>query len=108
MDEAAYLLKQEEEHVKYEALCRRCGACCGSLDGDPCEQLKQDESGKYFCPVYDHRIGMHKTISGVQFACVPIRYLRPNLPLRSCVYFSYFGEEDADSGDTILNSAKGK
>ncbi|MFA5346244.1 MAG: hypothetical protein WC315_08240 [Candidatus Omnitrophota bacterium] len=92
MNEAEYLRKQEEEQVKYEALCRRCGACCGSLDGDPCEHLKQDGSGKYFCPIYDHRIGMHKTISGKQFACVPIRDLRPNLPFKSCVYFSYLGE----------------
>ena len=90
MDEAEYLRKQEAEQVRYEALCRRCGACCGALDGDPCEHLKRDESGKYFCPIYDHRIGMHKTLSGKHFACVPIRDLRPNLPLRSCVYF---GEE---------------
>ena len=51
--------------------------------------LRKDESGKYFCPVYDHRIGMHKTISGINFACVPIRDLRPNLPLRNCVYFTH-------------------
>lgn len=93
MDESAYLLKQEEDQKKYEALCRRCGACCGALDGDPCEQLNRDESGKYFCSVYDHRIGMHKTISGVKFACVPIRDLRPNLPFRSCVYYSHSEEE---------------
>jgi hypothetical protein len=93
MDETAYLRKQEEERVRYEALCRRCGACCGALDGYPCVDLRRDESGKYFCPVYDHRIGMHKTVSGIQFACVPIRDLRPNLPLRSCVYFSNSGEE---------------
>jgi hypothetical protein len=95
MDEVAYLQKQEEELIKYEALCRRCGACCGAFDGDPCEHLKKDESGKYFCPVYDQRIGVHKTVSGKQFACVPIRDLRPNLPFKSCVYFSYSysGEE---------------
>lgn len=89
MDEAAYLRKQEEDEARYEALCRRCAACCGALDGDLCEELKKNESGEYFCSVYDHRIGMHKTISGKQFACVPIRYLRPNLPLSSCVYYSH-------------------
>ncbi|MFA5311666.1 MAG: hypothetical protein WC355_05125 [Candidatus Omnitrophota bacterium] len=89
MDEAAYLKKQEEEEARYEALCRRCGACCGALDGDPCEELRKNELGEYFCPVYDHRIGMHRTVSGKQFACVPIRYLRPNLPFSGCVYFSH-------------------
>jgi len=88
MDKAAYLRKQGEEEREYEGLCRRCGACCGALDGDPCEELKRDDSGKYFCSVYENRIGMHKTVSGKQFACVPIRDLRPNLPFKSCVYFS--------------------
>jgi len=88
MDEGAYIRKQKEEEIRYESLCNRCGACCGALDGDPCEELRRDDSGKYFCSVYENRIGMHKTISGKQFACVPIRDLRPNLPFRDCVYFS--------------------
>ncbi|MBU1997879.1 MAG: hypothetical protein ABIG46_05370 [Candidatus Omnitrophota bacterium] len=92
MDEEVYLRKQEVEQKRYEDLCRRCGACCGALDGDPCESLKRDESGIFFCSVYDQRIGMQKTVSGKQFACVPIRDLRPNLPLRSCVYYSHLGE----------------
>ncbi|MDD2927644.1 MAG: hypothetical protein PHE30_02200 [Candidatus Omnitrophica bacterium] len=53
----------------------------------PCEYLKKDEAGKYFCHVYGYSIGMHKTVSSKQFACVPIRGLRPNLPFQSCVYF---------------------
>ncbi len=88
MDEVEYLKKQEEDEAKYEALCRRCGACCGALGPDPCEELRKDKSGKYFCSVYEHRIGVHKTISGKQFACVPIRDLRPNLPFKGCVYYS--------------------
>ncbi|MBU0504235.1 MAG: hypothetical protein ABH882_04260 [Candidatus Omnitrophota bacterium] len=87
MDEEAYSRKQEEGRARYEALCRRCGACCGALDGDACVNLKINESGECFCSVYDHRIGMQKTVSGIRFACVPIRDLRPNLPLKSCVYF---------------------
>ncbi|MFA5096792.1 MAG: hypothetical protein WC478_05585 [Candidatus Omnitrophota bacterium] len=96
MDEAAYSRKQAEEEARYEALCRRCGACCGALDGDPCEHLKQDGSGKYFCPIYDHRIGMHKTLGGKQFACVPIRDLRPNLPFKGCAYFPYLVKDEGE------------
>jgi len=83
----AYLQKLKEEEARYEAKCRRCGACCGAYDGDPCVHLKKDEAGKYYCPVYDHRIGMQKTVSGKNFACVPIRDLRPNLPFKGCAYF---------------------
>jgi len=87
MTEEAYLLKQKEEQDKYEALCKRCGACCGANDGDPCVKLARDESGKYYCTVYATRIGMQKTRSGVNFACVPIRDLRPNLPFKDCAYY---------------------
>jgi hypothetical protein len=85
--EEEYIHRQEEESREYEARCLRCGACCGSLDGDPCTCLRREENGKYFCSVYDYRIGMHKTVSGKQFACVPIRDLQPNLPFKGCVYF---------------------
>jgi len=87
-DGLAYSRKQEEDLIKHEAMCKRCGACCGASDGDPCEHLKQDEAGKFFCPIYDNRLGTHKTISGKLFACVPIRELRQNLPSKNCVYFS--------------------
>jgi len=87
MDKESFLSRQQKEELEYEALCKRCGACCGALDGDPCEDLRKDSDGKFYCSVYTHRIGMHKTLSGKQFACVPIRDLRPNLPFRSCVYY---------------------
>ena len=87
MDKADYLLKQKEEHEKYEALCRRCGACCGAYDGDPCVHLVKCDNGKYSCSVYETRIGMRKTLSGKNFACVPIRDLRPNLTFKGCVYY---------------------
>jgi len=87
MDEMAYSQKQKEEEQKYEALCRRCGACCGAYGTDPCVRLKKDAGGKYYCNDYDNRIGLQTTISGKNFACVPIRDLRPNLPFKGCVYF---------------------
>jgi len=87
MDEIAYSQKQKEDQQKYESLCRRCGACCGAYSGDPCVHLEQETAGKYKCSVYETRIGMQKTLSGKNFACVPIRDLRPNLPFEGCVYY---------------------
>jgi hypothetical protein len=88
MIENNYTQKQKEEQEKYEALCKRCGSCCGAGDGDPCVKLRVDEAGKYFCSIYATRLGMQKTRSGVNFACVPIRDLRPNLPLKGCAYYN--------------------
>ncbi|MFA5005238.1 MAG: hypothetical protein WC561_03810 [Candidatus Omnitrophota bacterium] len=87
MDDIAYSQKQKEEQEQYESLCRRCGACCGAYSGDPCLNLEKEPSGKYRCKVYENRIGMQKTVSGKNFACVPIRDLRPNLPFKGCAYY---------------------
>jgi len=87
MDRTAYLQRQKEEEAGYEARCKRCGACCGSLGDDPCSRLRKEASGKYFCSVYDTRIGKQFTISGKEFSCVPIRYLRPQLPYKDCAYY---------------------
>jgi uncharacterized cysteine cluster protein YcgN (CxxCxxCC family) len=66
----ALQLKQLEE---WESLCGRCGNCCGLGEGDPCEHLRCDASGKYLCSIYEHRFGLRKSISGREFMCVPIR-----------------------------------
>ena len=88
MQEREFLQKQKEEESRYESCCKRCGACCGAYDGDPCTRLGKDASGKYYCNAYDKRIGMQKTVSGKQFACVPIRDLMPNLPFSGCAYYN--------------------
>lgn len=76
---------QEQELARWEAKCGRCGACCGAYDGDPCEHLRKDNQQKYFCSVYEHRFGQHKTISGKQINCVPIRQiLHASWPGDSC------------------------
>ncbi|OGX07036.1 MAG: hypothetical protein A2Z88_03005 [Omnitrophica WOR_2 bacterium GWA2_47_8] len=64
-----WLSTKEKE---WENLCTRCGACCGALD-DPCENLRKNENGKYFCAVYDRRFGTWKTVSGKELNCIPIR-----------------------------------
>ena len=86
-NDSDYSEKQGQEEAAYEARCRRCGGCCGAYDSDPCARLRKDEAGKYYCSVYDHRIGMQKTVSGKNFACVPIRILQPNLPFKGCAYY---------------------
>jgi hypothetical protein len=75
----------EEE---FESICCRCGICCGSEDGDPCEHLRQDKEGKYYCPIYEKRFGIHRTINGTIIRCVPIEEaLRSNPELRKqCAY----------------------
>lgn len=60
------------QSIEWESRCHRCGACCGAVD-DPCENLKKDVNGKFFCSVYDKRFGMWHTVSGKELNCVPIR-----------------------------------
>ena len=71
--ESDYIRRQKKEELHYEALCKRCGTCCGAEGKDPCRNLRKDEKGTYYCEVYDHRIGQQVTVSGNTFTCVPIR-----------------------------------
>lgn len=81
----AYQRWQEGQLRAWEAKCGRCGACCGTVDGDPCEHLRKDNNSKYFCSIYEHRFGLRKTVSGKEFACVPIRQiLHQSWPGDSC------------------------
>ena len=51
---------------------------CGAYDGDPCEHLRRAEGVKthgYYCSIYDHRFGLHNTVSGNKIRCVPIRQI---------------------------------
>ncbi|MDE2027884.1 MAG: hypothetical protein KGK03_06560 [Candidatus Omnitrophica bacterium] len=61
----------DTKNLEWEGLCHRCGACCGALE-DPCENLRKDPSGKYYCVVYEHRFGQWHTVSGKLLTCVPI------------------------------------
>jgi uncharacterized cysteine cluster protein YcgN (CxxCxxCC family) len=80
----AYKLKKEKE---LESLCVRCGACCGAFDQDPCVHLKTAKDGKYFCDIYENRLGRQKTVSGKSFECVRIEEnLREFDPYPSCAY----------------------
>ena len=69
------------------AMCSRCGVCCGSTDGHPCEHLRVDERGKYFCDIYKDRLGPHRTVDGGSFICVPIqRLIESNGGYACCEY----------------------
>lgn len=63
---------ENKEH-EWESRCTHCGACCGALQ-DPCENLLSSEDGKFACRIYDNRFGPHRTVSGLEFDCVPIRW----------------------------------
>jgi uncharacterized cysteine cluster protein YcgN (CxxCxxCC family) len=73
-DEESYKQLQEEQEAAWEALCSNCGACCGALGDDPCENVYHDGK-RFLCRVYDNRFGLRKTINGVEFNCVPLRYI---------------------------------
>ena len=54
-------------------LCSRCGVCCGSTDGRPCEHLRRADDGSHFCEIYETRLGLRRTVDEVYFLCVEIR-----------------------------------
>lgn len=58
--------------------CTRCGVCCGSTDGHPCEHLRRDDKGLYYCDIYERRLGLRKTVDGHHFLCVPLKTLIEN------------------------------
>jgi len=64
-----YLKNKEQE---WEDLCIRCGGCCGSFD-DPCVHLRKDKHKKYYCEIYETRLGLHKTVGGEEFNCVGVK-----------------------------------
>ncbi len=88
MDAGAYQQKQREFAEEYESLCRRCGSCCGAYDGDPCANLEKTPDNRYFCRVYNARLGPQKTVSGKSFTCVLIRenLKKSRLPFPRCPY----------------------
>jgi hypothetical protein len=88
MDELVYQQKQREHAGEHESLCRRCGACCGAYDGDPCVNLEKTADNRYFCKVYNARLGLQKTVSGKSFTCVLIRenLKKSPLPFPRCPY----------------------
>lgn len=61
------------EEFYTDELCSRCGVCCGSTDGHPCEHLRRNPEGCWFCEVYATRFGIHRTVDGQRFECVAIR-----------------------------------
>ena len=74
--------------VEYEALCKRCGACC-IAEADPCANLIKQLDGTYLCRDYHNRLGKQKTINGGEFTCVEIRdHVSLGYTIPGCPYFS--------------------
>lgn len=73
MDETEYMKRLEEKSAAHEALCKRCGVCCGAHGPDPCANLSRGPDGRYSCVSYADRLGPQKTVSGHIFTCVTMR-----------------------------------
>jgi len=73
MDEERYADTQDSKILEHEALCKRCGACCGVTENNPCEHLRPAGEGKYSCDIYEERFGLRKTVKGDPVLCVPVR-----------------------------------
>ncbi len=72
-DDALYEKKLEEQEAAHEALCLRCGVCCGAGGADPCGNLVRAADDRYDCAAYADRLGPQRTVSGHIFTCVTIR-----------------------------------
>ena len=72
MDAAKYDNYLQDKEEDFEAICRRCGECCGA-DDDPCLSLVRKRDGTYFCNNYENRLEYQRTVSGKVFKCVSIR-----------------------------------
>jgi len=89
-----------------EEKCLRCGVCCGSTDGHPCKHLRQADDGTWFCNIYETRLGLHRTVDGILFECVPIqRLIEQNGGYEGCAYVQEIrrlreerGEDASDLG----------
>ncbi|MBN1871748.1 MAG: hypothetical protein JW800_04155 [Candidatus Omnitrophica bacterium] len=100
MDNSAYGDYQEVRFEEYEKICRRCGICCGSLN-DPCVHLgREEESGKYYCRIYQNRFGIRETVGGRQFNCVAIRdNIKMGALQPQCAYTATTKKDFCDSGN---------
>jgi len=87
MDEVSYFKKLEYQDEVYEALCKRCGECCGASTSDPCAELTKLADGTYNCRIYETRHGPRQSVSGNMFACVNIReVIRSGANYPNCPY----------------------
>lgn len=87
MDKVLYNRKQDDYFKEHEALCKRCGKCCGADTNEPCSNLVVGQDGKFFCRSYANRLGAQRTVSGRIFTCVDIRdVLAKGLPYEDCGY----------------------
>lgn len=86
--------------------CLRCGVCCGSTDGHPCEHLVPQSDGTCLCEIYAERLGPHRSVDGRKFICVPIKTVIENNGGYACCSYvreirkirEAMGQETSDLG----------
>jgi len=72
-DEASYELYLKKAAEYHESLFKRCCACCGLFEKDPCIELVRGADGRYYCRIYEDRFGLRRTVHGNEFLCVSVR-----------------------------------
>lgn len=86
----ADLLNRQE----FEDICKHCGVCCGSMDGDPCIYLTKNDNERYYCKIYFSRSGVRTTIGGNEFRCISIEKAIKYPHVRKvCAYADVLKEE---------------
>ncbi|HRZ14628.1 MAG TPA: hypothetical protein P5110_03865 [Candidatus Omnitrophota bacterium] len=83
-DEQRYALSSRKKEQEWEALCCRCGACCGAFE-DPCQHLQKTASGTFICGIYEERFGVQRSVGGREFRCVPIRTILDKYWTHDCL-----------------------
>lgn len=96
-DDLLYEKYEKERLQRFEGICKRCGECCGSRDGDPCANLAEDEAaGRYYCRSYEDRLGPQETVGGRIFNCISIRdAIKQNQLRANCAYNSITSKTNA-------------
>ena len=76
----------------WEGMCRPehgCKTACCYYQGSPCEELRimNTKTNRGVCRVYPTRFGVHKTVAGETFQCVPYAaYLKHQPAHPKCGY----------------------
>ena len=96
-----------DESFYTDQRCSCCGVCCGATDGDPCASLRAD-GDKYYCDIYENRLGYRKTVSDQTFRCVTIKHIIETTGgYAECIYVRELLRRRAAVGKVLSGADRG-